>query len=301
MNAETGISSLQAQTIISEAVSRAINAVRTMSIWKVVAVNPNQTVNIECCYLELMQSALGELTLPNQSGALRRFTTFDPGVLVDIPYRVVRSGQFRDMVCPAVGDVGIYMPTYDDMRNWFESGLKMALPSVVKMEPMHGTGIWIGYLQNDKDIQPDYPTNNGTRIIKSNRTKITISDPIDEHGQPTGQESIKIEMTGITITVDSSGSITVNAPNAATTLNCNTATVNASSSVTIDTPETQITGNLSVGGTADITGATTVGGALDVTGAATASEFTTVAGIVLGTHAHSGGTLPSGNTGTPVP
>lgn len=287
------LSPLYAQNLLSKALEQAINSVRTMSIWKVVAVNPNQTVNIECCYLDWFRTALGDTTLANCVGEFFNYSTIDPGILVDIPYRVIRNGQFRDMVTPAVGDVGTYTPTYEDMRNWFDSGRKIGLASNIKMKPMHGAGVWEGYIQHSKDTQSDYPTDNQTRIIKSNRIKVTINDPLGEEGQPTGTESVTAEMTGITIKISADGTISINAPDANATLNCATATISASQSATIDSPETHITGDLSVGGTADISGATTVGAALDVTGIATASEFKTTGGVGLSTHTHPAG--PSGS------
>lgn len=293
------ISTLVSDRLISKAVQKAIEQISGMSIWKVVAVNPNQTVNIECCYLDWLQSVIGEVTLANNVGVFGEYATFDPGILVDIPYRVIRHGQFRDMVTPAVGDVGTYTPTYEDMRNWFASGEKIGLASNIKMKRMHGAGVWHGYIQHSKDTQPDYPIDNQTRIIKSNRITVTISDPLDENSQPTGQESVNVKMTGISFTVNADGTILVDAPQANIQVNCATAGVNASTSVKIETPETKITGNLSVGGDAtisgkaDITGAATIGSTLDVTGIATAAEFKTTGGVGLSTHTHPAG--PSGS------
>ena len=165
---QEGVSATDRQQIINAAVARAIDKIKTMSIWKVVKVNQNQTVNIECCFLDVIQDVLGELTMLSREEGLGQYSPFDRGILVDIPYRVRRNGQFRDMVCPAVGDVGTYTPTYEDMRRWFESGQKVVVPSTMRMTTFHGTGVWEGYVQHDKDTQPDYPVDNQTRIIKSN-------------------------------------------------------------------------------------------------------------------------------------
>lgn len=296
-----GVSATDRQQIINAAVARAVDKIKTMSIWKVVKVNPNQTVNIECCFLDVIQDVLGELTMLSREEGLGQYSPFDRGVLVDIPYRVRRNGQFRDMVCPAVGDVGTYTPTYEDMRRWFESGEKVVVPSTMRMTTFHGTGVWEGYIQHDKDTQPDYPVDNQTRIIKSNRMTVTITDPLDENNQPTGTESVTVAMTGITLTVNADGTITLDAPSAACTVNCKTASLSASESVSVDTPNTSFTGNISVDGTANIQGATTLGATLSVTGNATAAEFATTAGIGLSTHRHVGVTPGQGTTGTPTP
>lgn len=304
---QEGVSATDRQQIITAAVARAVDKIKTMSIWKVVKVNPNQTVNIECCFLDVIQDVLGELTMLSREEGLGQYSPFDRGVLVDIPYRVRRNGQFRDMVCPAVGDVGTYTPTYEDMRRWFESGQKVVVPSTMRMTTFHGTGVWEGYVQHDKDTQPDYPVDNQTRIIKSNRMTVTITDPLDENNQPIGTESVTVAMTGITLTVNANGTITLDAPSASCNINCTTANLTASSSVTVTTPETTFSGNVSidgnatVGGTAAIDGQTTVGGALSVTGTATAAEFTTTAGLGLSTHKHIGVTPGQGTTGTPTP
>jgi hypothetical protein len=304
---QEGVSATDRQQIITAAVARAVDKIKTMSIWKVVKVNPNQTVNIECCFLDVIQDVLGELTMLSREEGLGQYSPFDRGVLVDIPYRVRRNGQFRDMVCPAVGDVGTYTPTYEDMRRWFESGQKVVVPSTMRMTTFHGTGVWEGYVQHDKDTQPDYPVDNQTRIIKSNRMTVTITDPLDENNQPIGTESVTVAMTGITLTVNANGTITLDAPSASCNINCTTANLTASSSVTVTTPETTFSGNVSidgnatVGGTATIDGQTTVGGALSVTGAATAAEFTTTAGIGLSTHKHGGVMSGTATTTTPTP
>lgn len=304
---QEGVSATDRQQIITAAVARAVDKIKTMSIWKVVKVNPNQTVNIECCFLDVIQDVLGELTMLSREEGLGQYSPFDRGILVDIPYRVRRNGQFRDMVCPAVGDVGTYTPTYEDMRRWFESGQKVVVPSTMRMTTFHGTGVWEGYVQHDKDTQPDYPVDNQTRIIKSNRMTVTITDPLDENNQPIGTESVTVAMTGITLTVNANGTITLDAPSASCNINCTTANLTASSSVTVTTPETTFSGNVSidgnatVGGTATIDGQTTVGGALSVTGTATAAEFTTTTGIGLSTHKHSGVMSGTATTTTPVP
>lgn len=290
---QDGISSLQAEEIISLAVARSIEKISTMSIWKVVEVNPNQTVNIECCYLDVVQNALGEITMVSPQGGIRQYATFDPGILVDIPYRVRRNGQFRDMVCPAVGDVGTYTPTYEDMRRWYESGTKVALPSTLRMQVFHGTGVWDGYIQNDKDTQADYPVDNQTRIIKSNRITVTIQDPLNADGQPTGNESVTVNMTGITLTVSADGTITLNAPNAACNVNCKTANLNASGSAKIDSPATTITGTLQVDG-AVTTGATITSGGNITSG----GDVISSSGKTLDTHTHS---VPGASALVPPP
>lgn len=295
------ISSQDFKELSDAIVAQAIEQIKTMSIWRVVAVNPNQTVNIECCCLDVVHDALGDLVMNSPFYGIRRYAPFAPGILVDIPYRVSRNGQFRDMVCPAVGDVGTYTPTYEDMRRWFESGEKIAVQSPLRMTAFHGTGVWEGYIQHDKDTQPDYPVDNQTRIIKSNRITVTITDPLDENNQPTETESVTVAMTGITLTVNANGTITLNAPDASCNVNCKTASLAASDSVSVDTPNTSFTGNISVDGTANIKGATTLGATLSVTGNATAAEFATTAGIGLSTHKHSGVMPGTSTTSTPVP
>ena len=298
---QEGVSATDRQQIINAAVARAIDKIKTMSIWKVVKVNQNQTVNIECCFLDVIQDVLGELTMLSREEGLGQYSPFDRGILVDIPYRVRRNGQFRDMVCPAVGDVGTYTPTYEDMRRWFESGQKVVVPSTMRMTTFHGTGVWEGYVQHDKDTQPDYPVDNQTRIIKSNRITVTITDPLDANNQPVETESVTVAMTGITLTVNANGTITLNAPDASCNVNCKTASLAASGSVSVDTPNTSFTGNISVDGTANIKGATTLGATLSVTGNATAAEFATTAGIGLSTHKHSGVMPGTSTTTTPIP
>lgn len=234
------ISTLEANEIINESVAQAIESIRTCSIWKVVNVNPNQTVNIECCHIDMVENTSGDVTMASLRGEIAQFSEKKLGIIVDVPYRVNRWGQFRDMVVPEVGDVGTYTPTYDDMRRWFDTGEIAPLPSHVKMKIMNGAGIWEPYIQNDKDTQVDFPTDNTTRIIKSNRTKITITDPLDENGNPVENEAVKIELTGVVIDISSNGTISINAPQ--TVLNATVQQAN------IDTELVNVTGDVVAGG-----------------------------------------------------
>ena len=263
------------QLIINEAVNKAIDRVRTASVYKVIKVNPDNTVNLEPVFLNFVECEDGEYVIPSRDGDVITATANDIGYLLNCRYLIRKHGQWIDEVAPAIGDVGVVLTFYEDMRCWSQTGEKALVASDSAMVTMSGSAVFIPYMKNDTENFADYPTDNSTRIIKSNRITTTISDPLDENGQPTGNESVTVAMSGITITVDSAGSITVNAPNATTNINCTTANITATGSTTIDSPATTITGTLEVGSTIQSGGDITSGG-----------DVITSTGITLDTHTH---------------
>lgn len=263
------------QEILEEAAERAIDRIQTASVYKVIKVNTDNTVDLEPVFLTFIPSDAGEYTIVSRRKQMISATSCDTGYLLRCRYLIRKHGQWIDEVAPAVGDVGIVLTFYEDMRRWSQTGEKALVASDSAMVTMSGSAVFIPYFRHDAEDFTGYPTDNSTRIIKSNRITTTISDPLDENGQSTGNESVTIAMTGITITVDSAGTITVNAPNATTNINCTTANITATGSTTIDSPATTITGTLEVGSTIQSGGNITSGG-----------DVITSTGITLDTHTH---------------
>lgn len=280
------------EEILDEAVVRAMERVRTCSLYKVIAVRDDNTVDIEPVVLKYMESRCGEYVMPTMRGGFRKHTSFDSGPLLGINYLIWKHGQWIEEVRPEVGDVGLVVTLYEDYRRWFVDGTRDLTASTNLMKTGKGMSVFIPFVKNNIQTFDDYPTDNGTRILKSNRIKVTMTDPLDTEGNATGNESVKIEMTGITITVDAAGTITVDAPNAATTLNCSTAQVNASDSVTIDTPLTTMTTDVKIGGNLS------VGGNVDITGTSKASDHLS-SGISGASHTHTS-TAPGTPTSGPA-
>lgn len=283
------------QLIINEAVNKAIDRVRTASVYKVIKVHPDNTVDLEPVFLNFVECEDGEYVIPSRDGDVITATAYDIGYLLNCRYLIRKHGQWIDEVAPAVGDVGVVLTFYEDMRRWSQTGEKALVASDSAMVTMSGSAVFIPYFRHDAEKFTGYPTDNSTRIIKSNRITTTISDPLDENGQPTGNESVTVAMTGITITVDSTGTITVNAPDATTNINCTTANITATGSTTIDSPATTITGTLEVGSTIQSGGDITSGG-----------DVITSDGTSLDNHTHpfsysAGATPTTGTTDAPEP
>ena len=93
----------------------------------------------------------------------------------------------------------------------------------------------------------------------------------------------------LSIEIDSTVSVTINAPSVV--VNCETSEVNASASTTITCPENELTGNVKIGGDLQVDGS--INSDIDVTAGPNS--------ISLVSHTHAAGTLPTGLTGAPVP
>ena len=113
------------------------------------------------------------------------------------------------------------------------------------------------------------------------------------------KEKVVLTMTGITLTIDAEGKITLDAPDAAVSANCKTVEAKASDSVKIDTPQTTITGKLNVDGDVTMASKCSVGDTLDVTADATFGANITATGTVTCAGVISSGVISGSNISTP--
>lgn len=265
--------------------------IKTHYIMKVVAFHPEtQTVDLVQDVYEYTNTVAGEFSVINELGmeVTAALQTLD--ILYGIPVKQERWGKWHMQCCPAVGDTGYIEVMTNDIRDWVENG-SLSIPWSDDHFKKNSC-VFVPFVPNKTNCDPQYPATNDSFVIKSDKINITMSSPQE------GDEKVVLKMTGVTLTIDASGKVTLDAPDAEVSANCKTVEAKASGSVKIDTPETTITGKLNVNGDVtmdsklDVTGNTTLAANLDVNGSAITapSAIITCAGVVAGQ-----GTVSSSN------
>lgn len=178
---------------------------------RVVAVHPeDQTVDLVEDVFRFINSPIPSTTVINELG-----NAVDVGIakrfeLLNIPVKQERWGQFSIQCNPAVGDTGYIEIMTNDIRDWMING-----SDSVPWTDSHfdeRSCVFVPFIQNDKNKQENYPTDNTQLVIKSDHLSITFTDQTEaQEGQdePTRNISIvgdvvmsgKLDITGdVTIT-----------------------------------------------------------------------------------------------------
>lgn len=242
--------------------------IKTHYIMKVLAYHPEtQTVDLIQDVYEFTNTYDGQIVRNNEFGETIVVALKDLDILYGIPVKQERWGKWHLQCCPAVGDTGYIEVMTNDIQDWVENGSRSIPWSADHFKKK--SCVFVPFVPNKTNCDPQYPATNDSFVIKSDKINLTMTTP-DE-----GKEKVVLTMTGITLTIDAEGKVTLDAPDAAVSANCKTVEAKASGSVKIDTPETTITGKLNVDG--DVT----MGSKLDVTGDATLAANLTVEGTEI--------------------
>ena len=246
----------------------AMYLIKTHYIMKVVAYHPEtQTVDLIQDVYEFTNAYEGQFVRRNEFGESIVVSLKNLDILKGIPVKQERWGKWHLQCCPAVGDTGYIEVMTNDIQDWVENGSRSIPWSAQHFNKK--SCVFVPFVPNKQNCDPQYPATNESFVIKSDKINLTMTTP-DE-----GKEKVVLTMTGITLTIDAEGKVTLDAPDAAVSANCKTVEAKASDSVKIDTPQTTITGKLNVDG--DVT----MGSKLDVTGNATLAANLTVEGTEI--------------------
>ena len=252
--------------------------IKTHYIMKVLAYHPEtQTVDLIQDVYEFTNTYDGQIVRNNEFGETIVVALKDLDILYGIPVKQERWGKWHLQCCPAVGDTGYIEVMTNDIQDWVENGSRSIPWSADHFKKK--SCVFVPFVPNKTNCDPQYPATNDSFVIKSDKINLTMTTP-DE-----GKEKVVLTMTGITLTIDAEGKVTLDAPNAAVSANCKTVEAKASGSVKLDTPQTNITGKV------NIDGETTIGGNLTVSGSAinaTNAIVTCASVVTTGTIAASG-------------
>lgn len=277
----------------------AMYLVKTHYIVKVVAFHPEtQTVDLIQDVYEFGNTYVGQFVRRNEFGEDIVVGLKEPDVLYGIPVKQERWGKWHLQCCPAVGDTGYIEVMTNDIQDWVENG-SLSIPWSDD-HFLKKSCVFVPFVPNKTNCDPEYPANNDSFVIKSDKINLTMTSPTSEEGEESSaKEKVVLTMTGITLTIDAEGKITLDAPDAAVSANCKTVEAKASDSVKIDTPQTTITGKLNVDGDVTMASKCSVGDTLDVTADATFGANITATGTVTCAGVISSGVISGSNISTP--
>ena len=277
----------------------AMYLVKTHYIVKVVAFHPEtQTVDLIQDVYEFGNTYVGQFVRRNEFGEDIVVGLKEPDVLYGIPVKQERWGKWHLQCCPAVGDTGYIEVMTNDIQDWVENG-SLSIPWSDD-HFLKKSCVFVPFVPNKTNCDPEYPANNDSFVIKSDKINLTMTSPTSEEGEESSaKEKVVLTMTGITLTIDAEGKITLDAPDAAVSANCKTVEAKASDSVKIDTPQTNITGKLNVDGDVTMASKCSVGNTLDVTADATFGANITATGTVTCAGVISSGVVSGSNISTP--
>ena len=211
--------------------------VNTHMMVKVVAFHPEtQTVDVVQEVYDYVNTTDGDFVVQNEFGVDVTANVKVLDVLYDIPVKQERFGQFSIRCCPKEGDTGYLEIFTEDLQDWFKNGG----PSVpwAALRFMRKNSVFVPFVPNNTNCAQDYPTNNESLVVKSNRITLTLADPEE------GNESVSLSMSnGVSLVISADGSITV-----------------SGSSATINAQSTTVNGDLQVNGTVTTSSTITSGG-----------------------------------------
>lgn len=270
----------------------AMYLIKTHYIMKVLAYHPEtQTVDLIQDVYEFTNTYEGQFVRRNEFGENVVVALCDLDILKGIPVKQERWGKWHLQCCPAVGDTGYIEVMTNDIQDWVENGSRSIPWSADHFKKK--SCVFVPFVPNKTNCDPQYPATNESFVIKSDKINLTMTTP-DE-----GKEKVVLTMTGITLTIDAEGKVTLDAPDAAVSANCKTVEAKASDSVKIDTPETTITGKLNVNGDVTMDSKCSIGDTLDVTADATFGANITATGTVTCAGVISSGMVSGSNLSTP--
>lgn len=266
--------------------------IKTHYIMKVLAFHPEtQTVDLVQDVYEYTNTVAGEFSVINELGMQVTASLQNLDVLYGIPVKQERWGKWHLQCCPAIGDTGYIEVMTNDIQDWVENG-SLSIPWSDD-HFLKKSCVFVPFVPNKTNCDPQYPATNESFVIKSDKINLTMTTP-DE-----GNEKVVLTMTGITLTIDAEGKVTLDAPDAAVSATCKTVEAKASGSVKLDTPQTTITGKLNVDGDVTMASKCSVGDTLDVTADATFGANITATGTVTCAGVISSGMISGSNISTP--
>lgn len=260
--------------------------IRTHYIMKVVAVHPEtQTVDLIQDVYEFGNTYVGQFVRCNEFGEDIVVGLKELDVLYGVPIKQERWGKWHIQCCPAVGDTGYIEVMTNDIQDWVENGSQSIPWSDDHF--LKKSCVFVPFVPNKTNCDPEYPATNESFVIKSDKINLTMTTPEE------GKEKVTLTMTGITLTIDAEGKVSLDAPDAAVSATCKTVEAKASGSVTLDTPQTNITGKLNVDGEVTMADKVSVGADATFGANITATGTVTCAGVI------SSGMVSGSNLSTP--
>lgn len=169
--------------------------IRTHSVFRVKEFHPEtQTVDIIMDQFELEQNPEGVIIRENEFGINTEYMLRRPDILIGVPVKQIRYGQFSIKACPAVGDTGYVEYFQDDISDWVEEG-ELAVPLSADKFARRSCVFVPGVFCKQEATQ-DYPTDNTKLIIAGKDATIEIVNPTGD--DPATQINIVAKTVNVT-------------------------------------------------------------------------------------------------------
>ena len=184
--------------------------IKTHFIMKVIDVHPEtQTVDVVEDVYRFVNSPIPYTTVVNELGNAVDVGLSKKRVLLNIPVKQERWGQFKIQCNPAVGDTGYIEIMTNDIRDWMLNGSDSVPWSDDHFDER--SCVFVPFVQNATNKQEDYPADNTQLVIKSDHLSITLTDQPDQEAGSQDEPVRNISVIGdvnVTGNVDIDGNIT---------------------------------------------------------------------------------------------
>ena len=183
---------------------KAIYLIKTHYIVKVVEFHPEtQTVDVIQDVCEFCNTLSGSITVQNELGYNTTVAPKKPAVLLGIPVKQERWGQFEIQCCPQPGDTGYIEIFTNDITEWLENG-GLSIPMSDRHFAMDSC-LFVPFVPNKKNCVDDYPTDGTKLVVKSKNATVTITDKEEEGEDPV----VDIETTSKTVHINAEDGVSI--------------------------------------------------------------------------------------------
>jgi len=187
-----------------ESTLKSMYLIKTHYIVKVIEFHPeDQTVDVIQDVCEFCNTDSGSITIQNELGYNVTVAPKKPSVLVGIPVKQLRWGQFEIQACPQPGDTGYLEIFTNDITGWIQGG-GLNVPISDRHFAMDSC-IFVPFVPNAKNAVDDYVTDGTSLVIKSTNAKVKITDKQEEGEDPV----VDIETTSKTVHINAENGVSV--------------------------------------------------------------------------------------------
>lgn len=244
--------------IYEDASLAAQNLIKTHYIVRVMDVHPEkQTVDVMQDSYEYVGNPEGEYTAVNAFGLATAASIAAPFVIMDVPVKQERWGQFSIQCLPEVGDTGYIEVFTDDVRRWFREGVAAAPNSSDKFNIE--SCVFVPFVPSDKSADARYPSKNNKLIIKSKNVTFEIVDDEEEEKK---EINITVDKVNVTSNINITGDINV-------------------------TGNLESTGDIKIDGDIETSGSLKASGTIEAQDEISSKKDVVAGGISLKNHTHS--------------
>lgn len=189
--------------ILDDATLASKYIIKTHYIVRVMDVHPDkQTVDVMQDSYEFTLDPGGDYIVNNVFGIDVPASVSRPFIILGVPVKQERWGQFEIQCCPKIGDTGYIEVFTDDIREWVQKGYA-AVPNTAEKFDVSSC-VFVPFIPSHNSAAEDYPEKNNKLVIKSKNVRIEIVDDEEEEKK---EINITAEKVNITSDINITGNI----------------------------------------------------------------------------------------------